>query len=161
MEFFNAKFLTAGFHTYFRWATIRKWSKGEVIFKVVEAHASELDTYHSCGFRKVQWVRKQGLGVRPQNFLFIHEPDISYLGLFTTIAEYFFRNGYSWNMWNFTRFYFWTAPYRGWVGVDYVMFALRGCGGCSSNANVCKQEGRGFVSVRTFTHKFLNLVPSP
>ena len=54
IEFFNARFLTAGFHTYFRWATIRKWTKGEVILKVGEGHTSELDTYNSCGFRKIQ-----------------------------------------------------------------------------------------------------------
>ena len=35
MEFFNVRFFTPGFHTYFGWATIRKWTKGEMILKAV------------------------------------------------------------------------------------------------------------------------------
>ena len=54
MEFFIVRLLTPVFHTYFGWATIRKWSKGEMILKVGEGHTSELDTYHSYGFRKAQ-----------------------------------------------------------------------------------------------------------
>ena len=69
MEFFNVRFVTPDFHTYFGWATIRKWTKGAMILKVGERHM-----------------------------------------------------------------------------------------------NVCKQEWRGWrgvVSMQTFTHKFLNVVPSP
>ena len=54
MEFFNVTFITLGFYTYFGWATIRKWTKGKMISKVGEGHTSELDTYHSYGFRKAQ-----------------------------------------------------------------------------------------------------------
>ena len=54
MKFFNVRFVTPGFHSYFGWATIRKWTKREMIFKVGEGNASELDTYHSYGFRKPQ-----------------------------------------------------------------------------------------------------------
>ena len=54
MEFFNVRFLIPGFYTYFGWATIRKWIKGEMILKVGEGHTSELDTYNSYGFRKAQ-----------------------------------------------------------------------------------------------------------
>ena len=41
MEFFNVRFLTVGFHRYFGWETIRKWTKGEMILKVGEGHTSE------------------------------------------------------------------------------------------------------------------------
>ena len=63
MEFFNVRFLTPGFHTYFGWAAIRKWTKGEMILKVGEGHTSELGTYHSYGSRKAQLVSETRSGM--------------------------------------------------------------------------------------------------
>ena len=54
MEFFNVRLFTPRFHTYFGWATIRKFTKGEMILKVGETQTSELDTFHSYGFRKAK-----------------------------------------------------------------------------------------------------------
>ena len=69
MRFFNVTFVTPGFHTYFGWATLRKWTKREMIFKVGEGNTSELDTYHSYRFRKPQWVLEKRFEVKTWKFL--------------------------------------------------------------------------------------------
>ena len=88
MRFFNVRFVTPGFHTYFGWATTRKWIKGEIIFKVGERNTSELDTYHSYGFRKPQWVLEKRLEVKTWKFL---THTWVWYRLFTTITEFFFQ----------------------------------------------------------------------
>ena len=84
----------------------QKW-----FWKLEEGHTSELDAYHNYEFGTHSEFRKQGLGWRPENFWLIHESYTGYWNLFTTSAEFFFRNGYFWNIWNFTRFCSWTMPY--------------------------------------------------
>ena len=48
------------------------------------------DTYHSYKLRRALW--------KPKNFWRLQEPDTHYWGLFTTMTEIFFRNGYFWNI---------------------------------------------------------------
>ena len=69
MTFFNVRFVTPGFLTYFEWAVIRKWTKGEMILRVGEGYTSDLDTYQSYGFRKLQWFLEKRLDVKTRKFL--------------------------------------------------------------------------------------------
>ena len=49
------------------------------------------------------------------------------------------------------------SPYK---GHSVIAFALWG-EGVHQNANIFEQGGVGVMSMRTFTHIFLNLAPSP
>ena len=103
---------------YFEWATIEKWIERWMIlvftlfwmgnYWKMDRKGNDFESWRrvykgsilitATGFEEHCKFWKQTLEWIPENFLLIHESETHYERLFTTITEFFFGNGYFWNI---------------------------------------------------------------